>query len=126
MRRILELPLTLWEVCRVVRVAPRVERARRSRGPLPLVRGVRGPWAGPVRSARGRRCLLRAIRWVDRVFPDGGNCYRRALLEMALDPHAAARPLALGFSVAGSQLSGHAWVEQEEPAPGSYDFVIQV
>lgn len=127
MRKLVELPLTLVEACRVLRVLPRVESARRSHGPLQLLQSVRNAALRPApRSERGRRCLQRAIRWVDRAFADGGNCYRRALLEMTLDPHAAARPFAMGFSVNDQKLAGHAWVEGGTPTPERYDFVIHL
>ena len=127
MRKLLELPLTLLEVCRVLRVLPRVERARRSRGPREFVVLARQTvHNSPPRSERSRRCLLRAIRWVDRSLADGGNCYRRALLAMSLDSHAAAQAFSMGFSVKDRRLSGHAWLEAGEPSTENYDFVIQL
>jgi len=44
------------------------------------------------------------------MLPDGGNCYRRALLELALDPTAAAEPLVFGLKQGGGSGSGHAWL----------------
>ena len=126
MRRLMELPLTLLEMWRVLRVLPRVESSRRSRGPRELVALVRQTPPQLPRSERSRRCLQRAIRWVDRWFADGGNCYRRAMLEMTLDPQAAERPLYMGFSVEDRGLTGHAWLAANEPNPDRYDFVIQL
>src|SRR5262249_35045547 len=78
------------EVAEVLVVAGRVEHARSRRGPLPLVTALR------ARGLRARRRddadrdhLRRVIGVVDRCFPGGGNCYRRALVEMALDAGAA-------------------------------------
>lgn len=127
MRKLIELPLTLLEVWQVLRVLPRVETARRSRGPRELIALARRSAVGAAaRSERSRRCLQRAIRWVDRSLADGGNCYRRALLEMILDPQAATRPFSMGFSLTDQRLSGHAWLEAAEPNREPYDFVIQL
>ncbi len=127
MRRLIELPLTLVHVCRVLRALPRIETQRRGRGVGEWVAFARNSSAGKSpHSERSRRCLRRAILWVDGSLPDGGNCCRRALLEMALDPQAATRPFAMGFSVKDRQLSGHAWLESSEPSPDRYDFVIQL
>jgi len=125
--RLFELPATLAEVCNVLRALPRLERARHGQGPRPLLDLVRrqarrAPRRGPV----SRRCLRRAIRWVDACLAGGGNCYRRALLEMALDRGAAQAPLALGFARQGGGLTGHAWVEGDDPGPGRYDFTLHL
>jgi hypothetical protein len=58
---------------------------------------------------------------VDGRLPDGGNCYRRALLAIALDAGAAQDPLVLGLDARGGPASGHAWLGErrgrEEPYP---------
>ena len=56
-------------------------------GAAPLIERLRARGArGARRSDPEREDLRRAIRFVDGRFPDGGNCFRRVLLEVALDP----------------------------------------
>jgi hypothetical protein len=50
--------------------------------------------------------------------PGGGNCYRRALLEIALDRGAACEPLLLGFTMREQRLAGHAWLAGSEDEAG--------
>lgn len=73
------------------------------------------------RSATDRARLQRLIRLVDRVFPDGGNCYRRSLLEIALDSTASKETLYMGLKQHGALNSGHAWLESEGSPRESYD-----
>lgn len=127
MIQLFELPATLAEVCNVLRALPRLEQARHAHGPRPVLELVRRQARrAPRRGEASRRCLRRAIRWVDACMADGGNCYRRALLEIALDRGAARAPLALGFARQGDRLTGHAWVEGEDPGPGRYDFTLHL
>ena len=122
-----ELPATLAEIGNVLRVLSGVERARRTLGPRPLLDRVRGrARRAPRRGVTALRCLRRAIRWVDACMVGGGNCYRRALLEIALDRGAADSPLALGFARQGDRLTGHAWVMGQDAGAGRYDFTLQV
>jgi hypothetical protein len=59
--------------------------------------------------------------------PDGGNCYRRVLLEIALDPHAAAAPFYMGLDAGGAPMSGHAWLGSSAGGDrGSYDAIISL
>jgi hypothetical protein len=67
--------------------------------------------------------LARAVRLVDRLFPSGPNCYRRALLEAALDAGAAHEPLMMGFRTVGGTCEGHAWLGSAEPQT-AYDVVV--
>ena len=121
-----ELLPTLLEVCRVLGSLPRVESARRCQGPRPLLEGLRRrARSAPKRDPRGRERLRRAIRWVD-AWIGGGNCYRRSLLEIALDRGAAAEPFLMGFTLAGEQLSGHAWVAAEGSSQANYQFTVQL
>jgi hypothetical protein len=62
------------------------------------------------RAGSERRRLQRAIRVVDALFPWGGNCYRRALIETAMDAGAASEPLHMGLQETGGAKSGHAWL----------------
>jgi hypothetical protein len=121
-----ELAATVMEMCRVLPTVPRVESARRRLGPRAALDDLRRRGrSSPRRQAFGRRCLCRAIRLVDRLMPGGANCYRRALLEIALDRGAAADPLLLGFMLQGDQLSGHAWLGSEANAE-PYHFTVQL
>lgn len=107
--------LVRWiDSCRA-RLGPRsaVERARR-----------RGLGCLP-RTPEERLVLKRSIRWADRIAPRGPNCYRRALLEIALDPSAASETLTMGLSADGGPGSGHAWLASE-PAPSGYDAIVSV
>jgi hypothetical protein len=77
------------------------------------------------RSQRERVLLRQAISAVDRVMPGGANCYRRVLLEIALDAGAAAEPVMLGFRSDGGAASGHAWLAHERQV-AAYDTVLSV
>jgi hypothetical protein len=57
--------------------------------------------------------------------PGGANCFRRALLEMALDRGAATESLLMGFTMKDEHLAGHAWLSGAEEA-GSYQFTVHV
>ena len=70
-----------------------------------------------------RQRLRRAIRLVDRLivpWQPEGNCYRRALIELALDSGAAAEPLRIGLMATAAPRSGHAWLGAED-GPRTYD-----
>jgi hypothetical protein len=115
------------EVCEVVAVALGVDVARRHLGPARLVPRLRarGLRRSP-RDASGRARLQRIIRIVDRCFPGGGNCYRRALTELAVDPAAASEPLHMGLRLPGGPGSGHAWLRGSAEDNRGYDaeFVV--
>lgn len=116
----------LLEAFRVVVEMPRVEVARLRLGPAHAALLARR--LGSTRSSRneeGRNRLQRVIRLVDRLFPTGSNCYRRALLETALDAGAAREPLMMGFRTVGGPGSGHAWLGSRPPAE-TYDVVVSV
>lgn len=124
MSRLTELPATLAELLGVLRVLSLVESARRTQGPRPLLEDLRRRGARAAeRSPKRRRCLRRAIAWVDRCL--GANCFRRALLETALDRGAARESVSFGFSAAEPQLSGHAWLGAEEQT-ATYDFTVKL
>lgn len=96
------------ETVRVLSVLPQVERARRKAGPAELAATMRLLSEGAPHRAPLERARLRStIAWCDQVVPFGAGCYRRALLEMALDAGAAQEPLVLGLRRRGL---GHAWV----------------
>ena len=99
------------ETLRVLAALPYIEWKRRTAGPGPLVVALRGRADRlQARSVAGRDALRRVIRAVDARIPGGGNCYRRALLEMALDAGAAREPLHLGLRAHGGPKTGHAWL----------------
>jgi hypothetical protein len=102
-----------------------VDRRRRSLGPAAVLeesrlRGVKGR----QRSVFARKRLRRLIRLVDACFPGGGNCYRRALAEIASDPSAANDRLVLGLRSGGGSQSGHAWIEGNRDSVARYDAEI--
>jgi len=115
----------LVELTRVLLMLPRVELARGAGGPAPLVKRFR---------VLGRRCRARdiaerkrlrmVIARVDACLPDRGNCYRRALLEIALDAGAAQEPFHMGLSASCAPMSGHAWVGIEGTGESNYDAII--
>lgn len=112
------------EILRVLFAALRVERVRRRMGPREALKAVR---EGGVRKARregaARLRLKRAVSLVDRLFITGPNCYRRALLESALDMGAAAEPLMMGLRPADGACTGHAWLGSD-PCASDYEVVV--
>jgi hypothetical protein len=117
----------LRDVAEALLVALSVEKSRRSVGPTQLVKRMRG--RGRRRRARDlaeRLKLRRAIEIVDRRFPSGPNCYRRVLIEIAMDAGAAAEPLHMGLKAHGEPGSGHAWLASMPRDERSYDaeFVV--
>jgi hypothetical protein len=105
------------DLVRVLRLLPVVEYGRRSSGFRDLVSRFRARGASlPARSSAGRERLRRVIRVVDRFMPDRGNCYRRVLLEMALDSESAGEPLQIGLREHGGPRSGHIWLANRDAA----------
>jgi hypothetical protein len=76
------------------------------------------------RSPEQRRTLKTVIRLVDGAFPGGANCYRRALIEVALDPTAAGEPLHMALREHGGPQSGHAWLGATPDTNETYDAVF--
>jgi hypothetical protein len=107
------------ELARVIAALPAVEAGRRRLGPRPLVERLRRRGAtSPKRDPRDRALLRAAIARVDALLP-GGGCYRRVLLEVALDGGAARETLSIGLDVAGGRGSGHVWLGDQRE--GDYD-----
>jgi hypothetical protein len=122
-----ELTAIAVEVCRVLAALPTLEAARCWQGPRPLLEKLRGRVHRlPCRDPKARMRLRRAIAWVDGHIPGGGNCYRRTLLEMALDRGAACEPLWLGLNVRDERPSGHAWLGTDGEAQHPYEVMIRV
>jgi hypothetical protein len=68
------------------------------------------------------------IAAVDARIPGGSNCYRRALVEMALDASAAEERLFFGLKAHGGARSGHAWLASwpDSANAGVYDAVLEM
>ena len=122
-----DLPIVALELARVLALLPRVEVGRLLWGPKPLVEKLRrvGQRA-PQRDAPGRARLQRAIRWVDASLPDPRSCYRRSLLEIALDRGAAAEPFRMGLKADGDPVSGHAWLGSRRGTEERYEVEIEL
>jgi hypothetical protein len=121
----------LPELGRILVVLPGVEVGRRCVGPKPLLAMLRRHGdRSRERDPQARVHLQQVIDWVDRRCPDGGNCYRRALLEVALDRTAAREPFQMGFRLSlpdaggASPEPGHAWLGQRGGRPEDYDAVV--
>jgi hypothetical protein len=112
---VIEPLLLLLDVVRVLSVGARVEHGRTAVGPAPLLARLRQEGSGHAgRSIVARRRLQRAVRIVDRCFPGGGNCYRRVLLEVALDAGAAGEVVRFGLRAGGGPGTGHAYFASDE------------
>ncbi len=111
--------MSLRAVAQVLAVLPQVERLRRSGDATRAIR-----WARRRGSARpspaDREGLIAAIHRVDARWPSGGNCWRRVLLRVALDPAAAKERVFLGFDVSGEEAPGHAWLGDDRGRPEPY------
>ena len=121
--------LALADLGRAVLAVPVVEWCRRSYGPSRSLSMLRRSGCRRVRRTPGARgALQRRIPAVDACFPGGRNCYRRVLLEVALDSGAAAETVHLGLRVGGGPGSGHAWLASWPDAAnaGAYDVVVEV
>jgi hypothetical protein len=117
----------LADACRVMAVLWRVEVARRQWGAGRSLAHFRESGRnGRNRNAAARADLQRLIRFVDRLMPGRPNCFRRVLLEVALEPAAAAERVMLGLKAGLAQRSGHAWLENAGPAPEQYDTQLSV
>jgi hypothetical protein len=113
------------EVCRVAIVLPFAEAGRLSVGPRAMLAGAR---ALGLRQRRrdpaARRRLRRVIGAIDKRIPGGANCYRRSLVELALDRGAAGEKLLIGLMRTGDPKSGHAWLESHGAPDRRYDAVM--
>ncbi|MDB5217078.1 MAG: hypothetical protein JWO86_5005 [Myxococcaceae bacterium] len=110
------------ELARVVRHVREVDESRKQATPQRVVdelraRGANAKERGPV----GRARLRRAIGWVDAALPGGANCYRRVLLELALDAGAARETVVFGLDVGST---GHVAFEDREERTFDVAFAI--
>jgi hypothetical protein len=110
------------DLLEAVIVSRRVDRDRRLSGPLGLLPRLRTRGAQRLaRSAADRARLQHIVRLVDRCFPSGPNCYRRALTEIAMDAGAATERLHMGINARDGESSGHAWLESSADRGDGYD-----
>jgi hypothetical protein len=80
-------------------------------GPAPLLQQLRRTGvASRLRTDAEKARLKKLVSLVDFFMPGGSNCYRRALLEIAVDRDAATDLLRLGLRAHGGPQSGHAWL----------------
>jgi hypothetical protein len=115
------------DVLVVLRALPAVEFGRVRVAPASLLKSLRARGGrGRARTDLERARLTRIIRLVDAFFLGGRNCYRRALLEIAVDPIAAATPLNLGLRTGGGPRSGHAWLGPPDEPRVRYDAEFSV
>jgi hypothetical protein len=80
--------------------------------------------ASRMRDATGRVWLKRVVSLVDRAFPGGPNCYRRVLLEVALDAGAAREPVSFALRAGGGPGTGHASLGTVDVSKSGYDAVF--
>lgn len=114
---------TLPEIIRAWLIEPEVERGRLGEGPVPLLERLRR-WgrAQPTRDPQGRLRLRAAIGIAERLRGRRPNCYRRVLMEVALDAGAAVEPVHLALDSNGGVGSGHAYLESHDQTDGDdYD-----
>lgn len=112
----------LGEIAAVLAVVRTAERARLAASPREAVAAMRARGqAMPTRDLRGRAHLRSAIGWVDALFPSGPNCYRRTLVELALDRGAAGETIVFGLDVGRT---GHVAFKDREPF--AFDVVFEV
>jgi hypothetical protein len=118
----------LIDAGRVLCALPWVEAARRQEGPASLLQRVRKSGMRCFRRSSVERYRLRqTICAIDSRMPGGGNCYRRALLEIALDPDAAEQTFSMGLCASGGPRSGHAWLGSNPAnAHRRYDAIISL
>lgn len=108
------------ELLRATREIRRAERLRMTRGPAEAVSLQRARGRKErARTGDGRRLLRRAIVSIDARYPGGGNCFRRVLVELALDAGAAGDRLVFGLDIGRT---GHVAFEGAEDA--TFDVVF--
>jgi hypothetical protein len=117
----------LLEISEAAAVGIHFNSGRFAQGPSELVAEARKMGIRRRNRVEAERKLLqRTIRIVDRLFPSGPNCYRRALIEIAMDAGAAAEPLHMGLMADGTPNSGHVWLASSSDRGPVYDveFVV--
>jgi hypothetical protein len=114
------------DLVRALMVEPAIERARLTSGPKPLIERLRSQGKErPARGSAGRSRLRYAIALAERLRGRMPNCYRRVLMEIALDAGAAGEAVFLGLRTGGGPGSGHAYLQSHgESASPDYDAVF--
>ncbi len=109
------------EVARVTRVIRAVDAGRKHETPEHVLAAMRQRGLATERSRGpiGRARLRRAIGWVDAL--GGASCYRRILLESALDAGAARETVVFGLDVGRT---GHVAFENREERTFDVSFAI--
>lgn len=93
-------PSVALEIVRVLRVVLEAERRRLGDSPERAVEAMRSHGRGAcARGPIARARLRRTIGWIDAMFPGEPNCFRRTLVEVALDARAAEETLVFGLDV---------------------------
>lgn len=111
------------ELARVARVAREAERLRMRVGPYEAVETQRAKGRKKRRRDAAARAHLRtAVNWLDAKWPGGGNCYRRVLIELALDAGAARERLVFGLDVGKT---GHVAFEGADDATFDVVFTLE-
>ena len=113
-------PTELARAAALVRAADRDRRSATPEQALGAMRD-RGQETGRTRGPIGRARLRRAIGWVDAVAPGGASCYRRVLLESALDAGAARETVVFGLDVGRT---GHVAFQDREERTFDVSFAI--
>jgi hypothetical protein len=107
-------------------IEPGIDRSRLREGPKPLIERLR--LQGLKRRTRGeaeRSRLRYAIALAERLRGRKPNCYRRVLMEIAMDAGAAREPVFLALQSGGGAGSGHAYLASHaDVTPSSYDAVF--
>lgn len=110
------------ELARVVPLVPAVDRARRNETPERALAAIRAMGGARItRGPIGRARLRRAVGWVDALMPGGASCYRRILLEVALDGGAARETVVFGLDVGAT---GHVAFDGREERTFDVSFAI--
>jgi hypothetical protein len=111
------------EVTRAMRLLRIVDAGRAKDTPEHILAAMRerGRKTERRRGPIGRARLRRAIGWVDALGPGGASCYRRILLESALDAGAARETVVFGLDVGST---GHVAFEDREDRTFDVSFSI--
>lgn len=111
------------EVARAIALVRVVDAGRAKETPERILAALRerGVRTGRARGRIGRARLRRAVGWVDALSPGGPSCYRRVLLESALDAGAALETVVFGLDVGRT---GHVAFEDREE--GTFDVLFGI
>jgi hypothetical protein len=119
------LPATIHDLIRVILLSVPLDRARKRQGPAELIARVRRRGRGARHRPAAERARLKyLISLVDSFFPSGPNCYRRTLIELALDAGAAEEPVHFALRSGGGAGSGHAYLASDGKPADTYDVVF--